>query len=315
MAVSPPGELADLADLVAVVGATATGKSALGVALGQALGGEVLNADSMQLYAGMDIGTAKLPRSQRGGVAHHLLDVWPVTAQASVAAYQRLVGEALGQVRARGARPLLVGGSGLYVSAVVDRLAFPGTDPGLRAALEADLAADGPGALHARLTAADPAAAAAIPPTNGRRLVRALEVRELTGAAPPARLPGRGGGSGAPVVLGLQMDRATLDERIGARVDAMFQAGLLDEVATLVGRGLRGSRTASRALGYAQALAVLDGDMDETTARAATAAATRRFVRRQESWFRRDPRVVWLDATRTDLLDAALGAVTAHPGP
>jgi tRNA dimethylallyltransferase len=296
--------------LVAVVGPTAVGKSALAVDLALALDGEVVNADSMQLYAGMDVGTAKVTPSERRGVPHHLLDVWPVTRTASVAEYQELALAAAGAVRDRGRVPILVGGSGLYVHAVVDRWDFPGTDPRLRATFEAELAQEGAAALHARLARLDPDAAAAIDPGNGRRLVRALEVVELRGSF-AARLP-RFADDAAAVLVGLTLPRAELDARIEARVDRMWQGGLVDEVRALVGQGLRAGRTASRALGYAQVLRFLDGLTDEAEARSATVQATRRFVRRQESWFRRDPRIRWVRADDPGLVGEAVRLATTR---
>ncbi|HEY3007539.1 MAG TPA: tRNA (adenosine(37)-N6)-dimethylallyltransferase MiaA [Micromonosporaceae bacterium] len=294
--------------VVAVVGPTGTGKSALGVALAHALGGEVVNCDSMQLYRGMDIGTAKLAPAEREGVPHHLLDVWDVTQSASVAEYQRLARAAIDDVARRGRVPLLVGGSGLYVRAALEEFEFPGTDPALRSRLEEELEAVGPAPLHARLTAADPRAAARILPSNGRRIVRALEVIELTGEPFTAALPDPTPAYPA-VQIGVDLDPDELDARISARVDRMWVAGLVDEVRTLAERGLREGRTASRALGYQQVLAHLDGRWSSDEARLRTIAATRRFVRRQRSWFRRDPRVIWLDGARPDLADAALAAV------
>jgi tRNA dimethylallyltransferase len=294
--------------VVAVVGPTGTGKSALGVALAHALGGEVVNCDSMQLYRGMDIGTAKLAPAEREGVPHHLLDVWDVTQSASVAEYQRLARAAIDDVARRGRVPLLVGGSGLYVRAALEEFEFPGTNPALRSRLEEELEAVGPAPLHARLTAADPRAAARILPSNGRRIVRALEVIELTGEPFTAALPDPTPAYPA-VQIGVDLDPDELDARISARVDRMWVAGLVDEVRTLAERGLREGRTASRALGYQQVLAHLDGRWSSDEARLRTIAATRRFVRRQRSWFRRDPRVIWLDGARPDLADAALAAV------
>ncbi|HEU5035203.1 MAG TPA: tRNA (adenosine(37)-N6)-dimethylallyltransferase MiaA [Mycobacteriales bacterium] len=302
--------------VVAVVGPTATGKSTLGVALARALGGEVVNTDSMQLYRGMDIGTAKLTVSERQGVPHHLLDIWPVTDAAAVADYQRRACRVVDDLLAAGAVPVLVGGSGLYVRAVIDRIEFPGTDAGLRAALEAELATVGAAVLHARLAAVDPAAAAAILPSNGRRIVRALEVVELTGRPFTAALPSydASDSSGWDVrQIGLDLPDAELDERVDARAATMFAAGLLDEVRRLEQEGLRAGRTASRAIGYQQALAVLDGELTEAQAREETARATRRFVRRQRSWFRRDPRIRWLPPG-PDLLDRAVAAVSASAG-
>ncbi|SHF38731.1 tRNA (adenosine(37)-N6)-dimethylallyltransferase MiaA [Streptoalloteichus hindustanus] len=291
---------------VAVIGPTATGKSDLGVDLAIRLGGEVVNADAMQLYRGMDIGTAKLAVDERRGVPHHLLDVLDVTETASVAAYQRQTRRTVEDLLARGRVPVLVGGSGLYVQAVLDELEFPGTDPEVRARLEAELTEVGPAALHARLAAADPAAAAAILPSNGRRVVRALEVIEITGRPFSATLPRPGPARYGTVLVGLDRDVAELDERVDERVRRMFAAGLVEEVRALEAVGLREGRTASRALGYQQVLAALDGECDLDTAASETARATRRFVRRQRSWFRRDRRITWLDAARPDLLDAAL---------
>jgi len=291
--------------VVAVVGPTAAGKSDLGLALAARLGGEVVNADSMQLYRGMDVGTAKLTPAQRRGVPHHLLDVWDVTATASVARYQRLARAAVDDVLARGRVPLLVGGSGLYVRAVLDDLRFPGTDPALRARLEAELAAVGAPALHARLALVDPAAAGRILPTNGRRIVRALEVVELTGGPFAAALPAY-----APVYdavqVGLDLPPADLDQRVTTRVDRMWAGGLVAEVRGLLAAGLRDGPTASRALGYRQVLDALAGLSTMDEARAETVRATRRFARRQRSWFRRDPRLHWLDGGSTTVLADAL---------
>ncbi len=297
---------------VAVVGPTATGKSDLAVALALELGGEVVNADSMQLYRGMDIGTAKLTGDERRGVPHHLLDVLDVRDEASVAAYQRDATAAVEAIVGRGRVPVLVGGSGLYVSAVLDALEFPGTDPAVRARLEAELAELGAAAMHARLAAVDPAAAAAILPGNGRRIVRALEVVELTGRPYRATLPVPGGdGRRGPrwVRLGLSAPRPALDGRIADRIDRMWAAGLVEEVRGLEAVGLREGRTAGRALGYAQVLRLLDGLVDEQQARLDIDAATRRYVRRQESWFRRDRSVRWLRYDDEGLLGSALAAV------
>ncbi len=287
--------------VLAVVGPTAAGKSDLGVALAQAVGGEVVNADSMQLYRGMDVGTAKLTVAERQGVPHHLLDVRPVTWTATAAEYQRLCREVVDDLLARGTVPVLVGGSGLYLRAALDELEFPGTDPELRARLEAELAQVGPLPLHARLAALDPAAATRMEPTNGRRVVRALEVVELTGSMPGemtayvSRYP----------TTWLGVDRPDLAARVAERVDRMWEAGLVDEVRRLAGEGLRDGVTASRALGYAQVLELLDGACTEDQARERTVVATRRFARRQRAWFGRDPRIAWLDPGR-GLLDQAL---------
>ncbi len=294
--------------VVGVVGPTAAGKSALSIALAHALDGEVVNADSMQLYRGMDIGTAKLTIGERAGVPHHLLDIWPVTEPASVAEYQRLARAAIDDILARGRVPLLVGGSGLYLRAVLERFEFPGTDPVLRQRLEAELAQAGPAALHERLRAVDPDAAANILPGNGRRIVRALEVIELTGAPFAAALP-----DPRPyyrsVQVGVDLDTTQLDERIALRVDRMWADGLVAETRVLADQGLAAGRTASRALGYQQVLRFLAGELTEAEAYQETIRATRRFVRRQRSWFRRDPRITWLDSAGAGLVAEALRVV------
>jgi tRNA dimethylallyltransferase len=294
--------------VVAVVGPTATGKSDLAVELARRLGGEIVNADSMQLYAGMDIGTAKLAPDERGGIPHHLLDVWPLRKSAAVAEYQALARGQIAAIAARGAVPILVGGSGLYLRGALDRLDFPGESPALRAGLYAALADFGPQALHARLAERDPVAAAAILPTNGRRIVRALEVIELTGRPFTARMPGFE--SVYPGLVQVGLDRDDLDERVARRVDTMVARGLVEEIRGLLPHGLRESPTAGKALGYAQFLAAL-GDTgavvgDLAAAADATVRATRRFVRRQRSWFRRDPRVIWFDGAAGGLLDDVL---------
>ncbi|WP_228983982.1 tRNA (adenosine(37)-N6)-dimethylallyltransferase MiaA [Streptomyces sp. DH12] len=285
--------------VIAVVGPTAAGKSDLGVHLARELGGEVVNADSMQLYRGMDIGTAKLTVEERGGVAHHLLDIWEVTEAASVAEYQRLARAEIDRLLAEGRTPVLVGGSGLYVRGAIDALEFPGTDPAVRARLEAELEERGSGVLHARLAAADPEAARVILPSNGRRVVRALEVIEITGRPFTANLPGHDSVYDT-VQIGVDVARPELDARITARVDRMWDAGLVDEVRALEAHGLREGRTASRALGYQQVLAALAGECTEQEARDETVRATKRFARRQDSWFRRDPRVHWLSGAVAD---------------
>jgi tRNA dimethylallyltransferase len=291
--------------VITVVGPTAAGKSGLSLRLARALGGEIVNADSMQLYRGMDIGTAKLGPAARAGLPHHLLDIWEVTRTASVSEYQQLARAAIAEIRGRGRIPILVGGSGLYVRAAIDNLEFPGTDPALRDGLEAELAELGAAALHARLACADPAAAAAILPGNGRRIVRALEVIQLSGRPFSATLPGYE--SVYPAVqIGLRRPRAELDRRIADRVGQMWQAGFVAEVRDLAGRGLRAGRTASRALGYAQVLRFLAGEWPEERAAAETVRATRRFARRQEAWFRRDPRIQWLAADDPGAADQAL---------
>ena len=306
--------------VIAVVGPTAAGKSGLGVRLARALGGEVVNADSMQLYRGMDIGTAKLTAQERDGVPHHLLDVWDVRQTASVEGYQRLARSVFEEIFARGRVPVLVGGSGLYVRAALEDLEFPGTDPVVRERLEDELARVGAGVLHARLAGVDAAASEAILPSNGRRIVRALEVIELSGRPFSATLPAYETQRPA-VQIGLRLPRDELDRRIAARVDAMWDSGFEGEVRSLEARGLREGRTASRALGYAQMLRFTAGEWTLDQARNETVRATKRFARRQESWFRRDPRINWLESADADaagsaetdiaLLDRAMDTIRA----
>lgn len=294
--------------VVAVVGPTATGKSDLGVALAEQLGGEVVNADALQLYRGMDVGTAKLTPAERRGIPHHLLDVLDPHEDASVAGYQQDARAAVAGIAARGRRPVVVGGSGLYVRALLDRIDFPGTDPAVRAELEARVEAEGSRALHAELARLDPVAAEGIGPRNARRVVRALEVIALTGRPYSANLPGHD--YVRPTVqIGLDCDRAVLDERVQARVDRMWSAGLVDEVRGLLERGI--GCTASRAVGYAEVLAALRGEITEDEARAQVVAGTRRLARKQMGWFGRDPRVHWLDSRDPDLVARALDLVAA----
>lgn len=295
--------------VIAVVGPTAAGKSELAVDLALAVSGEVVSADSMQLYRGMDVGTAKLPLAERRGVPHHVLDVLEVTEPATVAEFQRLARSAVDDCIARGVPPVLVGGSALYVRAVLDRFHFPGTDPRLRQRLEDELAAVGPQVMHERLAIRDPAAAAAILPSNARRIVRALEVVELTGQEFSASLPAREYHYATARQIGVGVPRDVLDERIARRVDRMWAAGLVDEVRRLVAAGLREGRTASRALGYAQVLRFLDGEWTEEQARAETVRATRRFARRQDSWFRKDPRISWVPYDAPTRLEEAIALI------
>lgn len=287
------------------MGPTAAGKSDLAVDLALRLGGECVNTDSMQLYQGMDIGTAKLDLSERKGVPHHLLDIWDVTRTASVAEYQQLVRPLMDGMLARGVVPVLVGGSGLYVRAALDDLEFPGTDPDIRARLEGELERTGPAPMYERLRAQDPVAAEAILPSNGRRIVRALEVIELSGRPFSATMPSYDA-LYPSVQIGVEVPRPELDRRIEVRVERMWAAGLVEEVRGLLGEGLAEGRTASRALGYAQVLRLLSGEWTERQAFDETVRATRRFARRQESWFRRDPRVRWLPYDDPDLTDRAL---------
>ena len=297
--------------VIAVVGATASGKTELSLDLAERLGGEVVNTDAMQVYRGMDIGTAKLPVAERRGIPHHLLDLLDIHETASVAEFQRMARATIDELRGRGVVPVLVGGSALYTRAVLDRFEFPGTDEQVRRALEDELAAAGPAALHERLHAVDPEAAAGILPSNGRRIVRALEVVTITGRPFSASLPQREYQLANAHQVGVSIDRAMLEERIASRVDAMFEAGFVTEVEELVARGLKETRTASRAIGYPEVMAFLAGETSEDGARERTAAATRRFARRQDSWFHKDPRITWVDTTDADRLASALAVVGA----
>ncbi|AXK88705.1 tRNA (adenosine(37)-N6)-dimethylallyltransferase MiaA [Nocardia farcinica] len=291
---------------IAVVGPTATGKSELGLALAEHLDGEIVNIDAMQLYRGMDIGTAKLPVAERRGIPHHQLDVLDVTETASVATYQRNAAADVEAILARGRTPVIVGGSMMYVQALLDDWEFPATDPAVRAKWERLLATEGVAAVHAALRAADPAAAATILPTDGRRMVRALEVVELTGKPFAASAPRIGTPRWGTIILGVDRDTAELDERIARRTALMFDSGLVAEVRGLVERGLREGVTARRAIGYAHVLAYLDNEYDLEHAKERTLIGTRRYVRRQRSWFRRDPRVRWLDGADPGLVTTAL---------
>ena len=279
--------------VVAVVGPTATGKSDLALDLAEHLGAEIVNADAMQLYCGMDIGTAKLPPDQRRGIAHHQLDVLEVTQDASVAAYQTCARADVTAIRNRGSAVVIVGGSGLYLRGLLDEIDFPGTDAKVRAGWEARAAEQGPGMLHDELTRRDPEAAARIDRGNTRRIVRALEVIDLTGRPFSANLPDHTYAIPA-LQLGLDLPATELDVRIDTRAEQMFRTGLVAETEHLLARGLEEGRTAVRAVGYAQALALLRGELGEDEAIAQTALATRQLARRQRKWFRRDPRIAWL---------------------
>lgn len=295
---------------IAVVGPTASGKSALGISLAHEFDGEVVNVDSMQLYKGMDIGTAKLPAAEREGIPHHLLDIWEVTRTASVAEYQALAVATVEKIMARGKMPVLVGGSMLYVQSLIDAWSFPPTDPTVRAKYEERLAEIGVDALHAELAEVDPAAARIIEDKDPRRTVRALEVIELTGkpfqaSQPPKNAAPRWGTR----ILGLRTNAEWLNPRIELRTKLMFEQGLIDETRGLVDAGLVRDSTAGRAIGYAQVLALLDGELTEAEAVEQTITGTRRYVRRQRSWFNRDPRTVWLDAAGDDVVGAALDSL------
>ncbi len=294
--------------IVAITGATGTGKSELALRLAErwherGLTAEIVNADAMQLYRGMNIGTAKLTVTERRGVAHHLIDVLDVTAEASVAQYQEHARASIEQIVSRGSVPMLVGGSGLYLAAVLTDFRFPGTDPERRAHWEQELERLGPRGLHGVLAARDPAAAAAIGPHNGRRIVRALEVGELTGEPFLVGLDARATPWRPYRQFALDLDRGALVERLDARVRRMWNDGLLDEVRGLLPLGLERGVTASRAIGYAQAIAQLAGTLDEAHAIESTQSLTKRYARRQVSWLRRDPAVEWVDAAARDLVE------------
>jgi tRNA dimethylallyltransferase len=293
---------------LAIVGPTGTGKSQLALDVAERLGGEIVNADAMQFYRGMDIGTAKLSVAQRRGIPHHQLDVLDVTETATVARYQDAAAADIEAIAARGRVPVLVGGSMLYIQSLLDDWSFPTTDPVVRAKWEQRLAEVGVGSLHAELADRDPAAAASILPTDGRRIVRALEVVELTGQPFAASAPVIGTPRWDAAIIGLDCGTELLDDRLARRTEAMFADGLVDEVVALLDRGLRDGVTASRALGYAQVLADLDAGGNGDAAREPTFIGTRRYVRRQRSWFRRDHRIQWLDASAPDNADAALRA-------
>jgi tRNA dimethylallyltransferase len=298
--------------IIAVVGATGTGKSGLSLDLAERLAAsgraaEIVNADAMQLYRGMDIGTAKLSIAERRGIPHHLLDVLEISEESSVADYQMRARAVIDDILGRGAVPILVGGSGLYVSSVLWNFAFPGTDADIRAVLDDELAANGPGILYQRLGELDAEAAKAIGPHNGRRLVRALEVIQLTGEPFGSGLPETAAPWRPVTVLGLQSARETLVPRLNARVERMWAGGLLEEV-----RGLEREKlglTAARAIGYAQALAQLDGELSQAAAIEQAAALTRRYARRQVGWFRRYAGTHWFDADDTNLVASALDTI------
>ncbi len=264
----------------------------------------------MQVYRGMDIGTAKLPEGERRGITHHLMDVLEVTEPATVAEFQAWAREVIEECRRGSVMPVLVGGSALYTRAILDRFDFPGTDPVVRARLEAELAEVGDAALHARLADQDPAAAAQVLPSNGRRVVRALEVIEITGRPFSASLPEQRYHYDGAVQVGVDIDRESLDRRIEQRVEQMWADGFVDEVRGLVKRGLREGRTANRALGYQQVIAFLDGEITEAEAKERTVTGTRRFARRQDSWFRKDPRITWVRYDDPERVERAMEAIS-----
>ena len=284
-----------MSKVIVICGATATGKSDIAIEIAQEIGAEIINADSMQLYRGMDIGTAKLTVEERKGIPHHLLDVLDVSEDSTVAWYQEQARAAITEIHGRGKDAVIVGGTGLYIKAILDDLNFPDTDPEVRAKLEAELAEFGAAALFTRLEELDPAAALAIDRANTRRVIRALEVIEITGLPFTANLP-REDSSRYPDALqfGLVMDREHLRERIDQRVDRMWDAGFVDEVDRLITQGIGNGSTAQRALGYAQIIAMRSGTMTEEEAKEDTKRASRQYARRQETWFSRDARIQWV---------------------
>lgn len=281
--------------LIIICGPTATGKSELALAVAEKYDGEIINADSMQLYQGMDIGTAKLSLAERGGIPHHLLDILTVDQDASVAAYQKLARESIAEIQGRNKAVIIVGGTGLYIKSIIDEMNFPETDPDLRAKLESEAELLGAAELYSRLRLLDPEAAAAIEPANTRRIIRALEVIEVTGKPYSANLPSDNSVRFPDALhIGLTMERASLAPRIEARVHRMFDQGLVGEVEHLIGQGLLEGATARRAIGYAQAIALINKEMAREEAIEQTIVATRQYVRRQETWFKRDQRIQWI---------------------
>ena len=299
--------------LIFVVGATATGKSELALQIAERLEGEIVNADSMQLYRGMDIGTAKLAPIDRRGISHHLIDVLDVTQDASVADYQNWARKTIDELRNLGKAVVVVGGTGLYIKSILDELNFPDTNPSVRARLSEEAERIGGDAMHERLGKLDPAAAAAIPKENIRRVVRALEVIEITGKPFTANLP-REGATYYPDAMqfGLVMDRDDLKERIDKRVDLMWEAGFVDEVRSLMDEGITSGKTARAALGYSQIIEFLEGRISESEAREETKRATRAYARRQETWFSRDERIKWLKGETKERLGAILSSTISE---
>lgn len=286
-------------NVIVICGATATGKSDLAVALASEIDGEVINADSMQLYKGMDIGTAKITVEERHGIPHHLMDLLEVTEDANVAWYQEKAREKITEVHSRNKSAIIVGGTGLYIKAILDDLNFPDTDPVVRTELELEYATKGIGPLFERLEKLDPAAALAIDKANSRRVIRALEVIKITGKPFTANLP-RKESTRYPEALqfGLVMERELLSEKISARVERMWQAGFVAEVESLIEAGITRGTTAQKALGYSQVIAYKEGKISEEEAIEETKRATRQYARRQETWFSRDERIMWISPTQ-----------------
>jgi tRNA dimethylallyltransferase len=305
------------AQLIAIVGSTGTGKSDLAIRIAEALrdegsGAEVVNADAMQLYRGMDIGTAKLPVPERRGIEHHLIDVLDVTEESTAAEYQKLARAKILEIQSRGSIPILVGGSMLYVASVLNNFEFPVRDKDLRAQLEQELVELGPAAMHQKLSELDSIAASRIEPENGRRIVRALEIVTLTGEPFAAALPDEIDSWQEVLEIGLRMDREPLVARLAERVRGMWSAGMVEETEALISKGLRESVTAGYAIGYAQALAQLDGELSQEQAIESTTKLTQKYARRQMSWFKRDTRINWLDALDPELTNLAIALVRKH---
>lgn len=288
--------------LIVICGATATGKSDLSVSLAQKIDAEIINADSMQLYKGMDIGTAKISTEEQQGIPHHMLDLLEVNQDANVAWYQDKARFVISDIHARGKDAIIVGGTGLYIKAILDELNFPDTDPVVRAELELEFATKGIAPLFERLEKLDPAAALAIDKANSRRVIRALEVIKITGKPFTANLP-REESSRYPYAkqFGLVMDRDNLSERISLRVDRMWEKGFVQEVEKLLTAGIMQGTTAQRALGYAQVIAQIEGKVTQEEAQEETKRATRQYARRQETWFSRDERITWISPVQNSL--------------
>ena len=299
--------------LIFIVGATATGKSDLAIKVAQKLQGEVVNADSMQLYKGMDVGTAKLSKNERQGIEHHLIDILEVTEDSSAAQYQALARAKIDELLLKKIPTIVVGGTGLYVKSILDDLNFPDTNEEVRARLQRECESIGALALHAKLAKLDPAAAAAIPAQNSRRVIRALEVIELTGRPFTANLP-RQGSSRYPDAkqFGLVMDREKLSDVISNRVERMWEKGFVAEVRELLAKGLREGKTARAALGYSQIIRFLDGELSEIEAQEDTKRATRQYSRRQETWFSRDNRITWLKGSTEERLEKILSTTISN---
>ena len=305
------------AQLIAIVGSTGTGKSELAIRVAETIrdegsSAEIVNADAMQLYRGMDIGTAKLPTRERRGIEHHLIDVLDLTQESTAAEYQKLARAKILEIQARGAVPILVGGSMLYVAAVLNNFEFPVRDKDLRAELEQQLLELGPEAMHQKLTGIDSVAASRIDPENGRRIVRALEIVTLTGEPFAAALPDEIDSWQEVLEIGLRMDREILVARLEQRVRVMWESGMVQETKDLIANGLRESVTAGYAIGYAQALAQIDGELDEEQAIESTTRLTQKYARRQMSWFKRDTRINWLDALDPEVANLAIELVRQH---